>query len=154
MVDNCLNPTWKGYLYDEVNEGYFFHGTKRNGAENLLKQGLEPRMSHGETVLGPVIYMAESSTKADQYADDISKRQREGLQMFLVRACLGEACTLTEARKLKRPPCCMKCFEDDSCDNENRYDSVVLDQFIFREFVVYESSLVYPEYLITYDRVA
>jgi hypothetical protein len=33
----------------------------------LLKQGLDPRMARGGVVLGAAVYMAESSTKADQY---------------------------------------------------------------------------------------
>lgn len=60
---------------------------------------------------------------------------------------------MKEVRKLRRPPCCEGC-DGDSCSHENRHNSVVSEgAYIFREFVVYDSHQVYPEYVITYDRV-
>lgn len=66
-TESCLDNSWKKELYEEVNEGYFFHGTKKDRVDGLLKQGLDPRMSQGGAVLGTAVYLAESSTKADQY---------------------------------------------------------------------------------------
>lgn len=154
-VDKLLNTEWKRRLHSAVNEGYFFHGTKPDKVEALSKQGLDPRMSFGESVFGQAIYMAESSTKADQYTDHRSKeRSKTDLQMFLVRACLGNICLMKHVKKLKRPPCAESDCQKDDCAHDNRYDSIVEEEkFIFREFVAYESSQVYPEYIITYDRV-
>ena len=67
MIEALLPTTWKmDRLLSEVNEGYFFHGTKPEVVENVICQGLDIRMA-GDFVLGRAIYLAESSTKADQY---------------------------------------------------------------------------------------
>lgn len=66
-TERCLDDSWKKELFHEVNEGYFFHGTKKDRVDGLLKQGLDPRMAQGGAVLGTAVYLAESSTKADQY---------------------------------------------------------------------------------------
>ncbi|CAL1549085.1 unnamed protein product [Lymnaea stagnalis] len=58
------------------------------------------------------------------------------------------------SKKLSRPPC-MSCSEDVcKCRDQTLFDSVMGDgRWLFREFVVYESSQCYPEYVITYTRV-
>ncbi|KAH3740442.1 hypothetical protein DPMN_047148 [Dreissena polymorpha] len=74
--------------------------------------------------------------------------------MFLVRACLGNICRMTKCRQMRRPPCTDSSCSNDECQHVDRYDSVVAeDLFIFREFVVYDRNQVYPEYVISYDRV-
>jgi len=66
-IEALLPTTWKmERLLPEVNEGYFFHGTKPEVVENVICQGLDIRMA-GTALLGRAIYLAESSTKADQY---------------------------------------------------------------------------------------
>lgn len=66
-----LNSEWKSRLYPEVNEMYFFHGTKPDNVDAVCSQGLDVKMSAGQAVFGQAIYMAESSTKADQYTGSI-----------------------------------------------------------------------------------
>lgn len=66
-TEKHLCSDWKERLYGEVNELYLFHGTPRNNIEGVCKLGLDPKMGRGKAVLGQAIYMAESSTKADQY---------------------------------------------------------------------------------------
>jgi hypothetical protein len=66
-IEKSLNREWKSTLYSEVNEGFFFHGTKAERVQGVIKQGLDARMAQGEAVFGQALYMAESSTKADQY---------------------------------------------------------------------------------------
>ena len=52
-------------IYEEINECYLFHGTKREFVENIKTKGLKP----GERgMFGSGIYTAENSTKSDQYA--------------------------------------------------------------------------------------
>ncbi|WAQ98783.1 PAR15-like protein [Mya arenaria] len=151
-IEKLMDEDWRlGRLLPEVNEGYLFHGTKEDRINGVVTQGLDPRLAQGHAVLGQAIYLAESSTKADQYTDN---RTKTGLKMFLVRACLGNIHLVNKCRKLKRPPCTETACLSDTCDHEKRFHSVVEEeQFIFREFVVYDSNLVYPEYLISYDRV-
>lgn len=153
-VEKYIPKIWKSTLYPEVNEGFFFHGTKKENVQGVIKQGLDSRMGEGQAVFGRALYMAESSTKADQYTDSRGQRSRTGLQMFVMRVSLGDICLLKKERNLCRPPCLESDCDSDKCDHDKRYDSVVEEErYIFREFVVYDSHQVYPEFLITYDRV-
>lgn len=74
--------------------------------------------------------------------------------MFLVRMCLGRMYVENTAKSFARAPC-MNCHMDKcSCKDSSLFDSVVGDGgWNFREFVVYDRTQVYPEYLITYERV-
>ena len=66
-IEALLPTTWKmERLLPEVNEGYFFHGTKPEVVDNVICQGLDIRMA-GPYLLGRALYLAGSSTKADQY---------------------------------------------------------------------------------------
>ena len=86
--------------------------------------------------------------------DARDNRVKTGLQMFMVRASLGNIHCVKQVHQWKRPPCTVASCLSDTCEHEARFHSVVEEeQYIFREFVVYDRNLVYPEYLITYDRV-
>ncbi|KAL4231007.1 Appr-1'-p processing enzyme [Mactra antiquata] len=148
--DSALNKD----IYDEINEHYMFHGTQKDVADNIVTQGLDCRLGGSAAMFGQGVYAAESSTKADQYADPKTHRTNDEKQMFLIRMCLGRICVEKNARTLARAPC-MQCKEDKcSCLNNEFYDSVVADgSWNFREFIVYDRTQVYPEYLITYIRV-
>lgn len=153
LCDRCLLQD----IYPEVNEYYTFHGTPEDRVAVITAQGLDNRLA-GNTVIGNGIYTAESSTKSDQYADYVGKRDKiNEKKMFLTRICLGEPYILNQkpAAPFKRPPC-KTCRKDVCADNshEGNYDSMVVEKFwIFREFVVFEKDRCYPEYLITYKRV-
>ncbi|CAL1548808.1 unnamed protein product, partial [Lymnaea stagnalis] len=57
----------KEQLYQDVNEHYLFHGTKKDLIEKLTQCGPDPKLcTHG--MLGRGVYLAEMSTKSDQYA--------------------------------------------------------------------------------------
>ena len=73
--------------------------------------------------------------------------------MLLVRACLGEMYVESNPRQYKRAPC-KTCEQDKcTCTESEFYDSVVADgDWNFREFILYEKTQSYPEYLITYER--
>ena len=97
-------------------------------------------------------HLCSSCFVLDERGD--SSRKRENLQMFLVRCSLGKICLMKNVEKFRRPPCYVPDCLSDKCSHNKRYDSIVEEEkYIFREFVVYESSQAYPEYLITYDRV-
>ena len=53
----------------QVNEHYLFHGTKPEVLNKICNQGLDFRVAKN-TMLGPGVYSAESSTKADQYTGE------------------------------------------------------------------------------------
>ena len=73
--------------------------------------------------------------------------------MFVMRVCLGDVFTTTaQMTDLKRPPCKALCSGVCTAHTEF-FDSVVGElspQFSQREFVVYDRTKCYPEYLIKY----
>ncbi|KAL3878767.1 hypothetical protein ACJMK2_031098 [Sinanodonta woodiana] len=153
-IGKCLTRD----TYPEINEYYFFHGTKVDKIDKICENGLDFRLSSEKAMLGAGIYCAESSTKADQYTDAKQARTHGEKKMFLMRMVLGNifVCTDQNPHKYKRPPC-KTCMLDD-CSNalhtEGCFDSVVGDMgTLFREFVVYAKDQCYPEYIITYVRV-
>lgn len=158
FVQDCQEL--KTDMFQEVNECYLFHGTKKKNVKTICETGLDCRLTHPEAMLGQGIYGAECATKADQYADDRDKRTvgpDEKKTMFLTRMLLGDffRCDSSNPHKYRRPPCKTSgCNRDDCTKHNSSFTSVVseCDTKLFREFVVYEKALCYPEYLITYER--
>ena len=88
------------------------------------------------------------------FADDKANRTTTGLQMVLVRLLMGDIFVTATPHNYKHPPC--KACKTENCvePKHDQFDSVVADgQWLFREFLVYDSPKCYPEYIITYDRV-
>lgn len=141
-------------LYLDVNEHYAFHGTKSSYVENIVRKGIDPRRATDKLLFGQGIYCAESSTKADQYTDDKSKREKTDLKILLVRLLIGNPFVSGQSKNYKHPPC-TTCKTTDCFNGEHvNYDSIIVEgTWMFREFVVYDSNHCYPEYIITYDRV-
>ncbi|XP_021352075.1 uncharacterized protein LOC110449500 isoform X2 [Mizuhopecten yessoensis] len=154
------SPTNGAILYDdifpEINEHYLFHGTKPEIVQTVIQQGLDCRMSDEKAMFGMGIYGAETSTKADQYADHKQQRSPGSKTMLLVRMLLGNmfVCKDPNPTKYRRPPCrSTTCLKDKCTCGHGHFDSVVGDgNWLFREFVVYAAEQCYPEYLITYHR--
>ena len=63
-----LDSKWKDTLYAEVNECFFFHGSREDKVDAKAKEGIDPRLAKASAVFGQAVYMSESSTKADQYS--------------------------------------------------------------------------------------
>lgn len=149
-IDPCLEE----HIYPEVNEVLLFHGTKADKFDAVMSKGLDFRMAGDKAMFGSGTYMAESSTKADQYTDKKNQRSADEKKMILARVCLGKICLLQQSMTtLKKPPC--SSCQLAACEHDSRYvcDSVVGDGgWIFREFVVYNQFQAYPEYVITYIR--
>ncbi|XP_076468322.1 uncharacterized protein LOC143299086 [Babylonia areolata] len=144
-------------IYHQINEHYLFHGTKKSILSKIFEQGLDFRMAGDKTMLGSGVYAAESSTKADQYTDFKQDRTTgEELKMILMRVLLGEPFIHKHEKpqQFKRPPC-MSCSQKRcDCQGSHLFNSVIDDATrIFREFVVYDQNVCYPEYIITYKRI-
>ncbi|CAH1787703.1 unnamed protein product [Owenia fusiformis] len=159
-------------LITEVNECYLFHGVKPEYVDGISKHGADARMSKN-AMMGSGIYMAESSTKSDQYSDHkpnpITGKGRVAkgtdLKMFLMRVLLGNVYVAESDYDFKMPPCLKykKGCNDIQCSKgHDKYDSVMAiyrpktnpkQPLNFREFIVYEKSHAYPEYIITYQRI-
>mmetsp|Transcript_148270 Transcript_148270/g.385403 ORF Transcript_148270/g.385403 Transcript_148270/m.385403 type:complete len:884 (-) Transcript_148270:73-2724(-) len=137
-----------GLLDKAANEHWLFHGTRVAAAQGITD--FEFRMdlagSHRGAMYGKAVYLAECSSKADEY----SEADEEGLcRMLLCRASLGAI--LIEREKHPAAP-----ELEELC--KLRYNSVCGDRWAavgtFREFVLYEGSQVYPEYIIYYRRTS
>ncbi|XP_052279984.1 uncharacterized protein LOC127877783 isoform X3 [Dreissena polymorpha] len=126
----------------------------RDGVDKIAEQGLDCRLAGHTAMFGQGVYCAESSTKSDQYADPKGMRSLTDRKMLLVRTCLGEPFVTSSPKSYARPPC-KSCLEDKCrCSNNQFYDSIIGDgSWNFREFIVYNMTDVYPEYIVTYDRV-
>jgi len=95
-----------------------------------------------------------------------TSRSRAGqpLYMFMSRVLLGNSFVCQTPTPFKRPPCshpgCSTVNNPAPCESHAgvTYDSVIGPyrdgrvRLIFREFVVYEKSLSYPEFLVEYVR--
>lgn len=103
-----------------------------------------------------IIFVLIPDEKGNRSAGQGNKKR-----MFLLRMLLGNSyiCKDPNPHKYRRPPC-TSCFKDDCKDTRHEdnkfghmFNSVVGDNGkLFREFVVYDGSVCYPEYLITYER--
>lgn len=145
----------------DVNEGYFFHGTKPEWVSVIKKHGFEERVA-SNGLFGHGIYFAENSSKSDEY---ITADPQGLCYIFLSRVTLGNPFISTSMHKdIKRPPCIKGHFDTEvrGCDHE-RHDSIVGEvespQYPnallkrYREFIVYDRSQCYAEYLISFRRV-
>lgn len=139
-------------LHRSINECYLWHGTSPKGAEGISKEGLRLNFSgsHVGTMYGKGLYMAECSSKSDEYSHDDKDGIYKGQYCFLLcRTVLGELLHLTAGGE-KVYTMIKHGIEGDL------YDSVLGDREAsvgtYREFVVYSEDQVYPEYLILYER--
>jgi len=132
-----------------VNEAWLFHGTKPIAADKITRNDFKIDMagSSAGTLYGRGIYLAENSTKADEYADP---DPRTGLStLLLCRAALGRVLYTAEVDPDPR-----QC--EDACLRGN-FHSVLGDRRAcrgtFREFVVFDEESVYPSFIVTYRRI-
>ncbi|KAH9492681.1 hypothetical protein Btru_024551 [Bulinus truncatus] len=163
VTSKYLSDAMKKELYYEVNEHYLFHGAKADTIDAIIHKGIDPKLASDEAMLGRGVYAAEKSTKSDQYTDSTDRRLRNGsnLKLILARVLLGNVylcdrsskfVTGKGAKKLSRPPC-TKCLNDHCKCTALQFDSVMGDGgWLYREFIVYDASHCYPEYVITYQR--
>ncbi|KAL8570312.1 hypothetical protein ACOMHN_011333 [Nucella lapillus] len=144
-------------IFHQINEHYLFHGTKKEYIQPIHDQGLDTRIANEGAMLGRGVYASESATKADQYTDDRTNRSSGNKTMILMRVLLGEAFINKSGNptKYSRPPC-KRCYQDrcSKCQGAGFFDSVIDDAGRnFREFVIYDRCMCYPEYFITYQRI-
>ena len=93
-------------------------------------------------------------------ADDKNKRVGTGksLKMFVARVLLGRTFVGRQPQQFRKPPC-TSCYSDRCTTRNHRssFDSVIAThkdagRLIFREFVIYDLSQSYPEFLVKYER--
>ena len=127
-----------------AHEAYLLHGTDMASATRIMHENFRSKDTrHNEPLMfGPGTYLAEASSKADEYAT----ANAEGLYTMVVcRAVLGHS-FVTEVPGDYRRKC-----------EEEHYDSVVGDREAavntYGEFVFYKPEAIYPEYVVLYRRI-
>lgn len=133
-------------LDDRVNEWYLFHGTSASAAVNICKWDFKMRLAgtNTGTLYGKGTYLAESITKADEYA-----KNEGGEYTVLICRVLGGNVRYT-AERTPDPDELTKSV------TEGPYDSILGDRVkvsgTYREFIIFDTENVYPEYILKYSR--
>jgi len=128
-------------------EALLFHGTNPSSAVSILKTGFT--LNHAGkstgTMFGYGVYMAECSSKSDEYACDDSGGNFPGLRALLLCRCLvGNPYIVQKAGdyidEAKAGGC--DCVLGDRETTVNTY----------REFIFFDEAQVLPEYAVIYKR--
>eukprot|EP00930_Biecheleria_cincta_P037796 TRINITY_DN25974_c0_g1_i1.p1 TRINITY_DN25974_c0_g1~~TRINITY_DN25974_c0_g1_i1.p1 ORF type:complete len:789 (+),score=72.08 TRINITY_DN25974_c0_g1_i1:113-2479(+) len=139
-----------GSLDVEMNECLMWHGTHVRAALSIAHNGFALNLagSSGGNMYGKGIYLAESCTKADEYAkDDETGGYYNGVfALVLCRVVMGKM-YYTDKRDPEAGGHTKNGTHDSTCgDRAASADT-------FREFVVYDADQVYPEFLVFYSRL-
>mmetsp|Transcript_56974 Transcript_56974/g.166833 ORF Transcript_56974/g.166833 Transcript_56974/m.166833 type:complete len:436 (-) Transcript_56974:121-1428(-) len=134
-----------------INEHYLWHGTDAAGADAITDSFFDLKRAGSKygALFGPGIYLAESCMKADEYAQADGRGWHP---LLLCRAALGRVnyCDAKEPAKLGAQL-------EASCKPGGHFDSVLGDREkvvkTFREFIVFDSHQVYPEFIVWYSRI-
>jgi len=127
----------------ERNEFLLWHGTKPDVVDIIATDGFDERVCALGGLFGAGVYAAEEVSKSDQYVTPTPKNDpRNGVyHIFLVRMTMGKFHSTSSAMNNARraPP---------------GFNSVLgqIDHNKYREFVIYDGWLAYPEFLIEYKR--
>mmetsp|Transcript_30771 Transcript_30771/g.56845 ORF Transcript_30771/g.56845 Transcript_30771/m.56845 type:complete len:553 (+) Transcript_30771:158-1816(+) len=134
-------------LFPECNEWYLFHGTNPTAARSICEHDFKINLAGGNTgtLYGRGSYLAESITKADEYA----KPNEDGEYAVLLCRALGGRVKYTD--EIQPNP-----EELVRCCIEGPYDCILGDREkcrgTYREFVFYDTENLYAEYIIHYKR--
>ena len=134
---NSLADSFTDIKHLRRGETLLFHGTTKSNAIRIATKGFKLSKSQRGQYGHPAIYLAESSQKADQYADPRQERSSSAqtLCLLVVRVALGRT-EMFEAKK-----------------EGKKYDTIVGgSRARFREFVVTDPTHLYPQFLIEYTR--
>jgi len=135
-------------LVADCNEWYLFHGTHPDNAEKIMDSDFRVGCAGANTgtLYGKGLYFAECVTKADEYA----KPNRNGNYSMLLCRVIGGIVRYTDMVEPDPEDLVQSCLS-------GRYTSVMGDREkcrgTFREFVLFDSENVYPEYEIEYKRI-
>lgn len=135
-------------LAHDVNEWYLLHGTNPDAAQAICKTDFTIRTagSNTGTLYGRGLYFADSITKADEY----SKPNSNGVYAVLVCRVLGGRVLYNDDVTPDPEELVEQCVS-------GPYDSVLGDREkcrgTFKEFVLFDTEDVFPEFVIEYKRV-
>eukprot|EP00931_Biecheleriopsis_adriatica_P068054 TRINITY_DN4208_c1_g1_i1.p1 TRINITY_DN4208_c1_g1~~TRINITY_DN4208_c1_g1_i1.p1 ORF type:complete len:1010 (-),score=193.29 TRINITY_DN4208_c1_g1_i1:196-3195(-) len=138
VLDDGSNPS---------NEAVFMHGTNPTSAVTILRTDLKIDLAGASagTMFGPGAYLAEASTKADEYAQDDKDGTYKGLYaMVICRAVVGTPYVVEKPGNYAR----FVTSGDFDCVLGDREKAVGT----FREFIFFHEEAIYPEYAVFYRR--
>jgi len=174
-------PLQTPLLDKTLNEAYLFHGTSKEVNSLIINGGFEFRHvsevvtnTPTKSMFGTGGYFAENSSKSNQYVpcpickknaipnkeecdDSPEEISKNGAYVMIIARVLlgnGHVCNTysEDVYKKDEPPTAL---DGSPCD------SVLAESFTnegdavrYREFVVYNPALIYPEYLVHYTRHA
>jgi len=133
-------------LEDGANEAFLFHGTSPSAAISILQSGFSVDLAGASvgTMFGAGVYMAERSSKADEYAkgDDI---QPDICAVLVCRVLVGRCYVVLEPGDYAQVMVA------------GNAETVIGDREAavgtYREFVVGSGARIYPEFAVIYKRV-
>lgn len=134
-------------LIPECNEWYLFHGTSPAAAQSIAENDFKISLAGGNTgtLYGRGAYLAESITKADEYA----RCNEDGEYAVLLCRALGGRVKYTEEISPDPEYLVRACIE-------GPFDCILGDREkcrnTYREFVFYDTENLYVEYIIHYKR--
>lgn len=162
----------------EVNEYFFFHGLNASHVPGIFKFGFDPRFCSLNGMYGGGVYFAENSSKCNQYnhvgacavsgykdttAGAQCKCNKKDLaQMIVARTMLGDPLLECIYRGNSPGQYWHGRRQEPEKPGGGVYNSVIGESktnygpsaaLNLREYVVYESSQIYPEYHVYYRRV-
>jgi hypothetical protein len=133
---------WRSLLFADVelstavNEFFLFHGTKLEVATTIAQEGFKLEYAKPNGLYGGGIYFADAACKSMQYCSG-------GTKVFLIsRVLMGSACRIKthNSGKTVAPEGCDSVFaETGKARNGKQFHN---------EYVVYDASQIYPEYLV------
>jgi len=162
----ALDSLDQAVLAKEVNEWRLFHGStegacraicERNFDLQLAGQGATWRArsaARGTPLYGPGVYCAERVTKADEYAGREARSEGAGGEptfcMLLCRVVGGRPCVCTD-NEIDIGALHRQVLEGPA--HSVLGDRVKVLQKPYREVVIYDKDQVYPEFLLSYERI-
>lgn len=133
-IDFSANTT----LDHDVNEVWLFHGTDANAARAIARSSfILPKGPGG--LFGPGAYFADASSKSHEYAGDGDLPGSK--VMLLCRVTLGCIKQVDGPDRRARSAV----LQDPNVDS-------ILGNTGHREFIVYDTAQIYPEYILHYKK--
>ncbi|XP_077998307.1 protein mono-ADP-ribosyltransferase PARP12-like [Glandiceps talaboti] len=134
---------WRSDDGNKVDVRHLFHGTSDKRLDVICRQNFDSRLSGTTTgtAFGKGAYFASSAKYSDSYAQSSNLYRK----IFLTRVLVGDF--IQGRPDYVRPP-----PKDVNDPFGQLYDSCVNNMMNPTIYVIFESSQVYPEYVITYMR--
>eukprot|EP00438_Fugacium_kawagutii_P003641 Skav224211 [mRNA] locus=scaffold939:970380:972047:- [translate_table: standard] len=143
----------------DVDEKILLHGTSRDNANAIVREGFDHRTCR-QSMYGAGVYFACAACKSHQYTCDQHKRScrcKHERTLIIARVALGDAYVAAETRTLdRRPPV----RSDASGSAAGTYDSIVVKPGVIQghhnpnqvhqEFVIFDREQAYPCYVVQY----